>query len=131
MTCERYCRTWFSRSLRSKRLLSLWDIFSMVTELRWFFNGRLHPPANHVSQVTLTDIQSAWTERVSGSCNYQLPICAADSWAAAWLPAGVGDLENLLKAKVSVNSNQFYEVKLESYLKFIRYSAFLLLLLFI
>jgi hypothetical protein len=47
--------------------MSLWVMFSLVTELRWFFNCRKHPPVNRASQVTQRDIQSVGTGRVSGS----------------------------------------------------------------
>ena len=53
MTCGHYCRSRFLRSLWSKKLISVWLLFPMVTELWELRNFRQRLPLHRASQVTL------------------------------------------------------------------------------
>jgi hypothetical protein len=59
-------------SLWSKKLISVWVLFSVVF-------CHKHPPVNHVLQVTLCDLELAGTGTV-GSCNSQLMANGGMSW---------------------------------------------------
>jgi hypothetical protein len=67
----------FLRYLRSKKLKSVWVLFSMVTELGCFFNCKT-TRLNRASHVTLRDFEPAGIGTVSGSCNSQLTVFATE-----------------------------------------------------
>ena len=85
MTCGHYCRMWFCRSSWSKKLISIWVIFSVVMDLWVLFHHHKHPPANCALQVTLYDLEPAGTETDGRSCISQLVLFTTEQQHELWL----------------------------------------------
>lgn len=117
MTCGHYCGIWYSRSLWSKKLISIFVLFWMVMELWWIFNCKC-PPMNCTSQVTL---RLSTSRNRNNQRKLQLTTCTVHNWVATWAAAVSGIFENLPKKQVCVNCKQFHEVKLKFYVTFMRY----------
>jgi hypothetical protein len=118
MTCGHYCRMWYSWSLWSKKLISIFVLFWMVMELWWIFNCCKCPPVNCTPQVTL---RPSTGRNRNYQQKLQLTTYTVHNWAAAWAAAVSGIFENLLKKQVCVNWRQFHEVKWNLYFTFMRY----------
>lgn len=57
-----------------KKLLSVWVIFSMDTELRVVVNWRKRTSVNRASPVILCDVEPSGLRTVSRSCKSQLAL---------------------------------------------------------
>jgi hypothetical protein len=72
MACRHYCRWWFPRSLWSKKLISIWVLFS--TFMEWWVSFGKCAPVKSTMHVTLCDLEPAGAGTVSCSCYSQFTL---------------------------------------------------------
>ena len=118
MACVYDCTRWFPRSLWSKNLISIWVLFSTVTE--WWVSFVKCAPVKSATHVTLCDLEPAGTGTVSWSCYSQLALFTTE-WQG-WVVASSDIFKNLLNAQARVNWQPFHEVKL--FIKYFTYISY-------
>jgi len=122
MTGGHYCMKWFPRPLWSKKLLSIWVLFSIIMHYGCFLIVM-----NTCELCFTSDTMKLWTSwNRNSQWKLQLASAAVHNRVEACVLARSGIFKNLLRTQVSVKWRQFHEVKFNLFSKFIMYYACLL-----